>query len=137
MAQTQTLEKNKGVVFYKSTNSSVAVAQSGLTSVMELNISALERIFIQVSVIGRALDQFQISFRSNSDAPYSLMLSSAANFTTPQGIVVGASGDLTALAASTTGWVIIDVQSFHDIKIEASSAHSDGSTVSVYLGGAS
>lgn len=33
MAQTQILEKNKGVVFYKSTNSSVAVAQSGLTSV--------------------------------------------------------------------------------------------------------
>jgi len=86
---------------------------------------------------GSAVDQFQIQVKANPDSSDFVTLSSAgADFTTPKGIIKMASGDITALAASTTGAFILDVTGVYQVRLLAArAAAGGGSTLTYYAGG--
>jgi|GEM_PF-2134317 len=116
----------------------VSVAKSGLTDIAVFNVLGIERIMIQVVVTGQALDQFEIAARSTlrtGNDPATLY-NLSTDFTSPKGLIVGASGDLTTQGAGTTGTVIMDVKGLAEITLRASSGNAAGSTVSTYVGGA-
>lgn len=107
----------------------VAVPQAGNTILFTANTSGIKRIYVQCAVTDQNLDAFIIASRSTGAAAFSTMYSVAGDYTTPKGILVGVSGDLTAQVAGTTGWFVIDVSGVGSIRISASSANVAGSTV--------
>lgn len=112
----------------------VANPAGGPTDIIELDVTQISRLAIQITNAGFALDQFIVQGKAHPDGAYMTLLSAAADYTAPAGIVVDASGDLTTLGLAT-GWLILDVLAFSKIKIQASANGGTGS-VSIYAGGA-
>lgn len=101
----------------------VAVSLGANDILLEQVISEAARMVFEVKNEGaNALDAFRVSAKFHKDGNYVLLFSVAGDFTSPAGLVVDASGDLTTLAAGTTGWLVLDVLGLYKIKIEASSA---------------
>ena len=113
----------------------VLVAQTGNTDLIDLDVSNLDRIWAQVRVTGQALDAFVVQGLLHPDGTYITLASTAAHYTSPAGIIYGASGDLTALAADATGWVAVDVKGLSRLKFLASSGSAAGSGVQIYVAG--
>lgn len=121
--------------FVTSDSIDVSVAVSGLTTILEVQVQSLSRMFIEVLPVTNNLDAFQVQVRANQSGNYITLLSAAGDFTAPTGILAGASGDLTTLAAAATGWLLLDVFGFEAIRLQAS-ATGGVSTVTVHAGAA-
>ena len=121
--------------FLTADNASVAVAVSGLTTILEVQVQSLSRLFVEILPVTNNLDAFQVQVRANQSGNYITVLSAAGDFTAPAGILAGCSGDLTALAAAATGWLLLDVFGFESVRIQASAA-TGISTVTVHAGAA-
>jgi hypothetical protein len=63
-----------------------------------------------------------------------VLYSSAGNFTSPAGLLIGTSGDLTILGAGATGWFIMRTTALWSVRITATSAGNAG-VATVYVGG--
>ena len=123
----------------RASNLSVAVAQAGNTTILEVDVREMDRLFVQVDVTGQALDAFAIAAKTHSNGAYQTLYSTVADFTftgaTGPGILVGTSGDLTIIAAAASGWFILDVSGLAFVRVQVSSGNVAGSTVSAYAGG--
>lgn len=117
-----------------STAGPVSCPASGNTALLTVDTSRLDRIFVQFSVATQALDAFIIQGRCSADAAFETLYSTAAHYNTPTGLLVGTSGDLTAVAAGSTGWFILDTSSLYEVKILASGAVNNAA-VTIYAGG--
>jgi hypothetical protein len=117
-----------------ASNVGVSVAASGNTTLLQIPVSGLERIFVQFDVTTNNLDAFLIRARASLDATTTTLYSVAADYTSPAGLMVGASGDLTTVAAAASGWFIMDVRGLYDVTIQAS-ASGGAATVTIYAGG--
>lgn len=116
-------------------NASQSVPAAGLTELFNFVVGDVQRIFAQFVNTGFAFDQFVISCKAHEDAPWSIFYATAGSFTSPAGILVGASGDLTTLASgATAGWFILDVTGLFAIKVEAS-ANGGTTVVDAFLSG--
>ncbi len=113
------------------TNFRVPVSSS-LTTIAEISpLAPTQRIFFTDALTGANFNAFQIQGKANVNDAWSVLYST--NYTTPTGILIGTSGDLAALAASSEGWFILDARGLAGIRIQASSA---GAAVSnVYISG--
>lgn len=90
------------------------------------------RVAVVISVSNDvAMDQFEV--RGKVGDTEITLASAGADFTSPAGIVVDASGDLTALAANTTGWVLLDVRGLTDLVLYGACAVGGPSTLTVDL----
>lgn len=118
------------------TNVGALVAQAGLTDIAVIQTTAIERVFAQIEVQGKALDQFQISGRAIKGGTLTVLYQSSADFTQNRGILIFTTGDLTNQAAGTTGAILLETLGFYEIVLSASSADVAGSTVNVSAGGA-
>lgn len=118
MAQT-TGRTPKGI---QAENAAVAVAVSGLTDLLYLPTAGLDEISIEVVVTANALDQFEVHGQVHPNGSYYALYSASGDFTTPVGLLIGTSGDLTAQAAGTTGWLIMNVAPLYAVLIKASAA---------------
>lgn len=118
------------------TNVGALVAQAGLTDIAVIQTTAIERVFVQIEVQGKALDQFQISGRAIKGGTLTVLYQSSADFTQNRGILIFTTGDLTNQAAGTTGAILLETLGFYEIVLSASSADVAGSTVNVSAGGA-
>lgn len=114
-------------------NLAVAVAGTGSTTIMELITLGLTRIFVHIGVSVHNLDAFAILGQGHPDASFDTLYSTSGQFTTPTGILVGCSGDLTAQAVGS-GWFILDVTGLNAVKVTCSGT-SDGTLVDVYASG--
>ena len=85
-------------------DTSVAVAAT-LTTILTIDTKHSHQIGVEITETGgaNALDQFVINARFHGGGAYSTLYNASADFTSPSGLMVGASSDLTALAASATG----------------------------------
>lgn len=119
----------------KAKNEDVAVPQSGNTTLLEVDVSLYDRIWVEVVCAEQALDAFIVQGKFHGDGHYVSLASTAAHYTAPAGVIYGSSGDLTTLAAAATGWIAIDVSGLDAIKILASSGNVAGSVVDIYAGG--
>lgn len=135
MAQTTSIQsqaKPKG--FLIASNVGVAVAAAGLTTLLEFSCGVINRIFFSMVVASNALDAFAIQAKPHPDSPaYITLYSQAGDFTSPTGLIVATSGDLTAQAVGT-GWFFMDVFGINMLRIQASG--NGASVVGAYCGGA-
>lgn len=133
MAQESTVrQRSMPNVKYSFQNESVLVPEA-LTKLLDMNVAHCSRVFIQLTVAGQALDQFSISGAATPDAAAIIMFSAGADFTTPAGLVIDASGNLTTQAVGS-GWVMLDVAGLDRLTVSCASGNVAGSTVSIYAG---
>ena len=112
-------------------NTSIAVAQAGNTELLELIVDDISFVGLSIAVTGQDLDTFVVQGRMHQDDSYQTLYSAAGSYTTPTGLIVGASGDLTTLAAAANGWLLLNVLPLYSVKFLASSGNVAGSTVTV------
>lgn len=106
-----------------------------LTEVGEFVVADMDAITFHFSNAGNALDQFVVSGNSIKDGTYEILFNGATDFTSPAGIMIGASGDLTSLADAATGWFLLYPKGFYAIKIEIARASGDDTTLTTNSGG--
>ena len=139
MAQVNT-NKSRKPVRLDVKNVSVAVAQAGDTTVLDVNVRGVDKLKLEIVVAGQALDEFKTYGKAHADGAYVLMASADADYTAPTaattglGIVERASGGLKT-AAVATHFLWLNVRGLDSVKIAASSGNAAGSTVSLYGGG--
>jgi hypothetical protein len=77
-------------------------------------------------VVGTAnLSAFTVEFRVHPDGDWASIASLAADYTSPEGPVLGASGDLTAAASgSTVHFLKLDVEGVVSVRIKAAGTSS-------------
>lgn len=134
MAQTQKIAPINTTALQYASNAEVSVGGTGNTSLMNIPVRGLSRIFVQLAVTTQALDAFLIKGKASPDATAVTIFSQATDFTSPAGLMVDASGDLTALAASGSGWFAMDVSGLESVEILASAA-ADSAVVTIHAGG--
>jgi hypothetical protein len=117
-----------------ASNLNVNVAVGGLTDLIVIQTLGFVRLFVEISVATNNFDQFIVKGKSNMDAPAVTLYSLATDYTSPTGILVGTSGDLTTQVAGTTGWLILDVRGISEITLQASAAVGVA-VAQVYAGG--
>ena len=136
MAQTyDVVQLNANKRLMRAGNASVAVPQSGNTTLLEIPVESFEQILVEAAVSGKLLDAFTVQVKSHPDGSYLTIASAAGDYTSPTGLMVKASGDITTQAAGTSGWFILDTRGVAWVKVVASSGDAAGSTVSAYAGG--
>lgn len=116
-------------------NVGVTVAESGNTTLLELDTRDVSEVGVEVSVTGQDLDAFLIQGKVHPNGTYQTLYSAAGDFTSPEGLLIGASGDLTVLAAAASGWLLLDTRPLWAVKILASSGNVAGSTVTARASG--
>ena len=122
--------------FNAKTDADVSVATGANTTIFDMDVSQIARLALQITNPGaNALDSFIVQGKVNTDGDLLSILTVAADYTTPAGIVVDASGDLTALAAGATGWLILDALAFYKLRVTASAAVG-ATSARLFAGGA-
>lgn len=82
-------------------------------------------LWIAFTVSTADLTEFEIHFRVNPAGSYFPLASASADFTAPEGPVLGASGDLTtAVSGATVHWVCLDVSGVESVKLRAAGSSS-------------
>jgi hypothetical protein len=132
MAQTTLINQNSMPrKFIEVSNPLVSVPQAGNTEIARISVVGCDRLTAEILVAGQALDAFIVKGKCTRDGADITLFSIATDYTTPAGIVIDASGDLTSQAVGT-GWLVLDVRGFYDISLHASSGNVAGSTVSIH-----
>lgn len=104
-------------------NGPTTVAAAGSTDLAIYDVGGgARRMMVEISVATQALDGFIIYGRAHPSASYQTLYSISAQYNSPSGLLVGTSGDLTAIAAGASGWFIMDVEGIESVKIAASAA---------------
>lgn len=113
-------------------SAAVTVAEA-LTSLLIINLAGYERMTASITVAGQALDQFVVKGRNHDEGPLMTLFSAGADFTSPAGMVIDASGDLTTQGVGS-GWLTLDVSGWDRIELLAASGNVAGSTVTTFVG---
>jgi hypothetical protein len=116
---------------------SVAVPKTGDTEILRLVVESFETLGMEIrnNNGSTALDNLDIYVKFTPEGSDVLMAGVAADFTNPNQPLLRASGDLTVLAASTSGWFLMDTRMAYEIVIKASAADSVPDDVTVSLRG--
>ena len=86
-------------------------------------IAGHARCVFQVTVGVATLTDFDIAIISHPSGTFSTAYSVSADYTSPQGILIGTSGDLTVQAAGV-GWLILDVSGLSAVRFSAAGTNS-------------
>ena len=103
-------------------NVAVSVGTGAVTTLLDLPVADVDEVGIEVTPTTNAFDAFEVHGKFHPSGSYQTLYSSAGSFTSPVGLLIGASGDLTALAAASTGWLFIDTLPLYGLKVVASAA---------------
>lgn len=123
------------LIIEAKTDADVQAAVASNTTILEIDVSQIARLAVEIrNTGGFALDAFRVDGKVSSDGAYVNLASLAAAYTSPSGLIVAASGDLTVLASGATGWLVIDVLGFNKIRFQASS-NGTITTVGILAGG--
>lgn len=116
-------------------NLAVTVAQAGLTTLATVeDLADTVRMYFEVTTGTQAFDAFEIQVKAHPSGSWNAVYNATGDFTTPAGLLVGASGDLTALALSTLGWFIMETRGLYGVRVQASCGNVAGTSCNVYLG---
>lgn len=112
-------------------NVSVAVPQAGNTTLLDITVDDVSFLGVEIANTVQALDAFIVQGRMSPNGAYQTLYSAAGDFTTPAGLVVDASGDLTTLGAGASGWLLLNVLPLYSVRILASSGNVAGSITTI------
>ena len=111
-------------VWAEFSGASVTMDNSGDQAIFDLDTSGLTRIAIQLVVTTATLAAFKILAQTSSQGlsttPVTLK-SVAADYTSPSGLLIAASGDLTAQGVGSAGWFVLNCAGFPMIRITSNS----------------
>lgn len=133
-----TFDKKPG---YAAVHEANTVLNASLATIAQLLVNDVSFVGIEVKsetdgTYQDALDQFEVQAQFHRDGPWITLYSAAADFTSPAGLVVAASGDLTTLAYQATGWLLLNVLPLYSVRFQAASAMAgNGSKITVRGGG--
>lgn len=106
---------------------STTVAVAGLTTIgAAINVLNYEQIMVRIDnsddtgTAAILFDAFEIQASVDGGSNFETLYSSSADYTNPAGILIGTSGDLTILAADTTGWFILNCSGIDQLRVQAS-----------------
>lgn len=111
------------------------VPASGNTTLCTLITEHMERLWVEIANATQAFDAFAIQARFHEDGSFVSLFDAAGDFTSPAGILIGASGDLTTLAAGSSGWFCLDVLGIQAVRLVASAAVNNAAPT-IYAAGA-
>jgi len=109
------------------TAAAVAIPEA-LTSLLAFSVLGYQRLVFSLTVADNALDQFAIKVKNHGSAPQITLYSAAGDFTGPAGLILEASGDLTAQAVGS-GLFVMDVAGLDHVEVLAASGNVAGSNV--------
>jgi hypothetical protein len=113
----------------------VTMDNSGVQTIVDLDVTGLTRICVQLVVATATLAAFQISAFVHNRATAAVVLkSTTAQFTAPSGVLIDASGDLTGQVAGSAGWFVLNVAGFSTIRLSANST-AGASTLAIFANG--
>ena len=115
-----------------ASNVAVSVAATGNTEILDIITNGISELGIEIAVTVQALDAFIVQGRMSPNGTYQTLYSAAGDFTTPAGLVIDASGDLTVQAAASSGWLLLNVAPLYSVKILASANAAGAATVTAY-----
>lgn len=96
-----------------------------LETVLEVKVRGYEEMWLSFVVGGANLSDFNVDYRVHADGGYFTVASDAGDYTSPDGPILGASGDLTlAAAGATVHWLRLSVKGVHDVRIQAAGTSS-------------
>ena len=98
-------------------------------------VSSLETIHEQVVhgasygwltfTVGTAnLSDFDVAYKAHPGGSYATIATQASDYTSPDGPILGASGDLASASTSGTHWLHLDLRSVYSIRIQAAGTSS-------------
>lgn len=116
-------------------NLAVVLPSASNAVILELPVDGLTSIGVQVDVTVRALDAFIIKGKFHASGAFVTLYSAAVDYTSPAGLLIGASGDLTAQGAATTGWFTMDVRGLYAVQVLASGTVDETGRADVFAGG--
>lgn len=137
MPQNTSSTPPRRLVSEANTSAAVSIPAAGNTTFLTVDVSQLARVAFEIKNEGaNAFDAFIVQGKVTSGSNWMTLFSAAADFTSPAGLVVDASGDLTVLAAGATGWLVLDCLGFNGIRLQASANVSGATSASAFAGGA-
>lgn len=96
-----------------------------LTTLATIYVRGRDRVWITMTVTSADLTAFTVEYQVDPNGAWAAVASAAADYTTPTGPVLGASGSLvTAAAGSTVHFLVLNVFGAHAIRLKASSGTS-------------
>lgn len=106
----------------------VSATVTALADVATIYVRQQEVLWVSFVVGVAALSQFVVQGRVGAAGTFFTLASAAADFTAPpaNGVIIGASGDLTTAAgdSTTARWIKIDVKGLESIKLRAAGTAS-------------
>lgn len=100
-----------------------------LTPIATIDVKHGTKLGCEIAVTGQAFDQFEIHGRFHPQGAYQKLFSTAGEYISVLGLLTGTSGDLTTIAAGSSGWFTMDVDQLESIVIKAACAADNGSAV--------
>jgi hypothetical protein len=96
-----------------------------IEEIFTIDVSDAEYLFISFLVGTANLSAFEVCGRAHPDGGWAILANAGANFTSPAGNVVDASGDLTTAASgSTVHWVHLSVGGIDCVRLRAAGTNS-------------
>lgn len=124
------------IVGAKSLAIPITTVLSAGTLLELLSLNGVRRVWASFLLSVHALNAFAVQAKFHPDGAYVTIASAAGDYTSPGGIIVGASGDLTSLSAAN-GWISVDTTGLCGLRIQASSASASGTLCDMYANGSS
>ena len=113
----------------------VELVNENLRNTGPVLVTDIDAVTVRINHNGNALDQFSIEGRIADGTSFQVLFDEAADFTSPAGILIGASGDLTSLASGATGWFLLYPKGFKFIRIQVARASGANTTINIVASG--
>jgi len=111
------------------------VPSGGDVLVAEIPVHMYTRLRARIKVQQQALAAFILQTQFHVQDEWVPLYAMPIDFTEPSGLLMGASGALTQIAAGASGWFVMDVSAIAILQILARSADPAGSIVSIFATG--
>ena len=126
-----------GIAQVTGKRTEMSTAAATLDEVLTIPVDGIRTIAVQIAPTVRALDQFAIKGKFHRDGAFVTLFSAAGDYTSPAGLMIDASWDLTAQGAATIGWFIMDVRGLYEVQILVSGTVDGTGLIDIYANGVS
>jgi len=106
----------------------VVEVAAALTTLGTYDVSDMDAVSFHIANADVTFDQFVISAQFIKDGAFETLYSAAGDYTTPAGLLIGTSGDLTAIANGATGWFVLYPKGLFGLRIAAASSGANTTT---------